>query len=110
VAWIQNNISTKVKTQSDYVTPSIYGVDCDGPEPTYAALDSLVSTFATMFPNAQVGIGEFGVQGNASILSYYMSYTNTNPRYIFAGLYWYGRQDLVPKATPLWNLFSSLMN
>ena len=109
VAWIQNKISTKVKTQSDYVMPSIYGFDCDGPEPNYSELDKMVSTFATMFPNAKVGIGEYGKQGSASIMSYYLNYNNANPRYIFAGLYWYGAQDLVPSTKPLWSTFSKAM-
>ncbi len=109
VAWIQKNISSAVKTESDYVTPSIYGMDCDGPEPAYADLDSIVQTFADMFPNALVGIGEYGKAGDATIMKYYMGYTNTNPRYIFAGLYWYGAQDLVPKTKPLWTVFTAAM-
>ena len=106
VAWIQKNISAAVKTESDYVMPSIYGSDCDGPEPTYADLDAMVQTFATMFPNAQVGIGEYGKQGSVTILQYYLGYNNANPRYIFAGLYWYGAQDLIPKTKPMWPVFA----
>lgn len=109
VAWIQKNISNKVKTQSDYVMPSVYGFDCDGPEPSYADLDKMVQTFSTMFPNAKVGIGEYGKKGNSSILSYYLNYTNPNPRYIFAGLYWYGKQDLVPSTKALWSIFRAAM-
>jgi hypothetical protein len=106
VAWIQKNISAAVKAESDYVMPSIYGSDCDGPEPTYAELDAMVQTFATMFPNAQVGIGEYGKQGSVTILQYYLGYNNSNPRYIFAGLYWYGAQDLIPKTKPMWPVFA----
>ena len=109
VAWIEKNISTAVKTETDFVAPSIYGSDCDGPEPTYADLDAVVQTFAAMFPNAQVGIGEYGKQGDVTILSYYLGYNNPNPRYIFAGLYWYGAQDLVPKSKPMWSTFAGAM-
>ncbi len=109
VAWIAKNISAAVKTESDYVTPSIYGFDCDGPEPAYAELDAMVQTFAAMFPNAQVGIGEYGKQGDATILKYYLGYPNPNPRYVFAGLYWYGKQDFVPKTQPLWGIFAAGM-
>ena len=109
VPWIAQHISAKVKTQSDYVMPSVYGADCDGPEPSYTELDAMVETFATMFPNAQVGIGEFGKQGDGAILAYYLKYANPNPRFIFAGLYWYGAQDLLPKTKPLWLVFSTLM-
>ncbi len=109
VAWIRDHISDKVKTQSDYVMPSVYGYDCDGPEPSYAELDAMVATLADMFPHAAIGIGEFGKQGDAAILQHYLAYSNANPRYIFAGLYWYGAQDLVPKSAPLWTVFRSLM-
>lgn len=109
VAWTQKNISDKVKTQSDYVMPSVYGFDCDGPEPSYAELNNMVSTFATMFPNAKVGIGEYGKKGSAPIMSHYLNYTNSNPRYMFAGLYWYGKQDLVPSTKPLWTVFKTAM-
>lgn len=109
VDWIRDHISDKVKTQSDYVMPSVYGYDCDGPEPGYPELDAMVATFAAMFPNALVGIGEYGKQGDVAILEHYLKYTSANPRYIFAGLYWYGAQDLVPKNRPLWNAFSASM-
>lgn len=109
VAWTRDHISTKVKTLSDYVMPSIYGVDCDGPEPSYPELDDMVATFAEMFPNAQVGIGEFGKRGDAAVLQYYLNYRNANRRYIFGGLYWFGAQDLVPKSKPLWQVFSAHM-
>ena len=69
----------------------------------------MVQTFADMFPNAQVGIGEYGKPGDAAVLKYFLGYTNANPRYIFAGLYWYGKQDLVPKTKTLWTVFSSSM-
>ena len=89
--------------------PSIYGSDCDGPEPSYAELDAIIASMTALFPHALVGIGEYGKQGNTAILQYYMSYQNASPRYIFAGLYWYGTQDLVPKSQPLWQVFASLM-
>jgi hypothetical protein len=109
VPWIAAHISDMVKTQSDYVMPSVYGSDCEGPEPSYAELDKMVDTFAAMFPHAQVGIGEFGKQGDATVLAYYLHYASPNPRFIFAGLYWFGRQDLTPKSKPLWQAFSQLM-
>ncbi len=109
VAWVRDHISSAVMTQSDYVMPSIYGYECDGPEPSYAELDGIVATLADLFPNAQVGIGEFGKQGDAAILAHYLNYRNANPRFILGGLYWYGAQDLVPKSQPLWSVFSALM-
>ena len=109
LAWLTAHVSAKVRTGSDYVMPSIYGSDCDGPEPSYAELDAIIASMTALFPHALVGIGEYGKQGNTAILQYYMSYQNASPRYIFAGLYWYGTQDLVPKSQPLWQVFASLM-
>ena len=109
VAWVWDHISAAVMTRSDYVMPSFYCYECDGPEPSYAELDGIVATFADLFPNAQIGIGEFGKQGDAAILAHYLNYRNANPRFILGGLYWYGAQDLVPKSQPLWSVFSALM-
>ena len=112
IAWTQKNISQKVKVGSDYVAVSIYGEDCSGPEPTYADLDSMMSTFAAMFPNASVGVGEYGsakAQNKDRVLRYYLQYRNSNPRYFFFGGYWYGLQDFVPKSNSLWTTFSSAM-
>jgi len=102
-AWTQKNISSYVKNNTDYVMISIYGMDCDGPEPTYAQMDSEIAYFKAIFPSAVVGIGEYGAkksEDKEKIMQYYLKY----PQLGFGG-YWYGFQDLVPKTKTLWKTF-----
>lgn len=109
VAWTQSKISQTVKLGTDYVMTSIYGMDCEGPEPTYPQIESMLTTFATMFPNSKVGIGEYGAEkaiDKERIMKYYLNFRSTNPRFIFFGGYWYGYQDLVPMTKPLWSIFN----
>lgn len=98
--WHNNNLTAFLKSVT-FATLSVYGCDCDGPEPTYAVLDAELKKLQKLFPLSVVGIGEFGKKGSASVLKHYMDY----PRKGF-GLYWYGRQDLVPKTKPLFKVFS----
>jgi hypothetical protein len=58
--WTDQQISTKLKQGTDLVAVSIYGMDCTGNEPSYAELDAMFSRLSTIFPNAQLGIGEYG--------------------------------------------------
>lgn len=110
LTWIKTKLSPFVELNTDFVTTSIYGMDCnDGPEPSYAELDSMVDELAIEFPNALIGIGEYGAKRPADkerILRYYLGYRSPNPRYFFFGGYWYGAEDLVPKGSPLWNVFT----
>lgn len=113
IAWTQKNISAYVKSNTDYVMTSIYGMDCDGAEPAYSELDSLVTTFVGMFPNAQVGIGEYGAAKAASklvVMQHYLAYQNSNSHYLFFGGYWYGYQDLLDTNNVLWKTFAAAMN
>lgn len=112
LAWTEKNISDKVKTGADLVAVSIYGTDCAGPEPTYAELDSMFVRLASMFPDAQLGIGEYGAKAASDkerVLRYYLDYSNPAPRYVFWGGYWYGHQDFVPATKPLWKVFADAM-
>lgn len=88
--WTRKNISTFVKTETDYVALSIYGFDCDGGEPSHTNIDSELDRFRVLFPSANVMVGEYGKQGSVSVLKHYRDY----PR-VGAGLYWHGSQDII---------------
>jgi hypothetical protein len=112
LAWVHDKLSPYVKQNTDYVTTSVYGHDCKGnpSEPGYAELDKMVATLSAEFPNALVGVGEYGTpkaSDKAAIMRHYLEYRNANPRYFFFGGYWYGSDDLVPKTNPLWSVFIS---
>lgn len=108
--WTQQNISTYVKQNTDYVAVSVYGMDCEGsPEPSHAQLDKELDFFKVLFPNAHIGIGEYGADAareriynikREDVMLHYLTY----PRTGFGG-YWYGAQHLVPKDSYMWNLF-----
>jgi hypothetical protein len=112
IGWTRDHISDKLKQGMDFVTVSIYGVDCTGVEPSYAELDAMFQAFGAMFPNAKLGIGEYGAKDAGDkrrVLEYYLDYPASDPRYIFWGGYWYGRQDFVPVTQPLWQVFADAM-
>jgi hypothetical protein len=112
LAWTEKNISDKVKMGTDLVAVSVYGTDCEGPEPSYADLDAMFQRLASMFPNAKLGVGEYGAKSQSDkerVLRYYLDYSNASPRYVFWGGYWYGHQDFVPATEPLWKVFADAM-
>lgn len=87
--WAVKNISAYVKAETDYVALSVYGYDCDGPEPTYNKLNSELDRLQLLFPKSIVMVGEYGKQGSMSIARHYLSY----PRLGFGG-YWFGYQAI----------------
>lgn len=113
--WISNNISTKVKQGSDYSLISIYGKDCDGPEPTPSELQAIYITMASLFPNAMLGVGEMGGSESATsaerekVIRYYY----TLPRIHFRDLgfygYWFFKEDMVPNTKPLWSVMNQVL-
>jgi len=88
--WGFENVTDFIKSQTDIATLSVYGFDCDGPEPSYNQLDTELSRLQSMFPESLVSIGEYGAQSNRKVLAHYRDYSNKG-----LGLYWFGYQDLL---------------
>lgn len=110
LAWTRQKISSKLKQGADLVAVSIYGTDCTGGEPSYAEMNAMFDQLGEIFPNADLGIGEYGAAKAADkerVLRYFLDYSSPHPRYVFWGGYWYGRQDFVPSTQPLFSVFSS---
>lgn len=108
--WLAKNVSDKVKTGADYVLVSVYGMDCDGPEPTAAEITAFYQELGVMFPNAKLGLGEIGAGEKATLaqrqsaLQYYLALPKLHPRDIgFLG-YWWFKQDMVPRTKPSWTV------
>lgn len=89
-AWLKKNFTQYLKDNSDMVLISVYGYDCDGPEPSYATLDNEIAAVREIFPKSIVAIGEYGKQGDAKIMRHYLDYPSVGP-----GLFWFGYQDIV---------------
>ncbi len=108
VSWIRKNISAKVKQETDFVLTSVYGKDCEDPEPTFEQVFTFQSELGAIFPNAALGLGEIGGSESASqaqraaVIRYYYAMPKTHMRDIGFGGYWFYRQDMVPYTKPLW--------
>lgn len=113
--WLAKNVSNKVKAGADYVLVSVYGMDCDGPEPTATEITAFYQQLGVMFPNAKLGLGEIGAGEKATLvqreaaLKYYLLLPKLHPRDIgFLG-YWWFKQDMVPKAKSSWSVLADGM-
>lgn len=100
-AWSKKNLTKFLKENVTHASLSVYGYDCDGPEPTYQVLDTNLKNLQLLFPASIVMIGEFGKQGSESVMKHYLKYPKKG-----WGIYWFGRQDLVPMTNPLFKVFT----
>lgn len=112
-AWTNANIPARMKTGLDYVWVSYYEDDCFGLQPNW---QDVFSRLALMFPNSKLGIGEMGTLDPArkqEMLAKYYKLSKpgaiTAPRFVGGYFYWYYRQDMVPKTSPLWTFFRDLL-
>jgi len=101
--WVNNNISSDMKNNINYVFVSYYEDDCNNLQPNWQRVfDSL----HVIFPNSMLGIGECGTNNDLRKKDYmYRYYTMrvTTPGFIGGYFWWYYRQDCVPWNTkPLW--------
>lgn len=99
--WCNRNLTEKIRSGTYYATLSVYGFDCEGPEPTYQELDKQLDILKHLFPYSQVMIGEFGKAGSTAVMKHYVNY----PRLGFGG-YWHGSQDLAKVGSSIWKVFN----
>lgn len=109
---------------------SIYETACDPPQhPTAAQVGAMLAALGTIFPRAQLGIGEVGAQGVADGLPadpalaekrriaarYYGMQpalaARLGPRFVGGYFWWYYAQDAVPRTRvqSLWPTLDALM-
>jgi hypothetical protein len=88
---------------------------CEGWEPSADQMRRIYSKLGSMFPNAALGVGEFGGSENATpderarILRHYLQLPKLHERDVFFGGYWFFHEDMVPAGTMLWNVLAQHM-
>ena len=105
--WAQNNVSSAMKQNLDYVWISYYEDDCNGLQPNWPAVFQKLSA---MFPNSKIGFGEVGTINSNLKAEYINRYYNMNitaKNYVGGHFWWYFMQDMVPYTKPLWNTLNT---
>lgn len=112
--WLKKNMTAKLKS-SDYVLVSVYGWDCDGPEPTKAEITDFYTELGVMFPNAMLGIGEMGgsekysVAKRAATIPYYYNMPKLHPRDVGFNGFWFFTPDAVPYTKSTWTKLNEVL-
>ena len=118
--WLQANIPERVRTGVAYVFISVYEADCSQPNIPAATWNTAFDALGALFPNAKLGFGEVGIGAKdgkelgtdaekAAYLTRYYTMAVTHPRYVIGGFWWFGRQDMVPAGTPVWQALAAVM-
>ncbi len=103
--WVNENVSSDMRSGLDYVFVSYYEDDCNNLQPDWQVVfDSLY----VLFPNSKLGIGECGTtiaNKKEKYINKYYKMNITTQNYIGGYFWWYYRQDCVPWRTkPLWGV------
>ena len=115
-AWVNANIPARMKTGLDYVLVSYYELDYGGFKPDW---QQMVSQLAAIFPNARLGVSEFGWSNTKApdavikdiVTRYYAVHPNV-PNWVGGGFYWEFAIDMVPydpASGSLWNTINTAM-
>jgi hypothetical protein len=115
-AWASANIPDRMKTGLDYVLVSYYEVDCHGHTPDW---QDVFSRLATIFPNSQLGISEFGWSNSRpskrvieSLIQRTYTVHPDVPGWVGGGFYWEFAIDMVPydpASGSLWSTINTAM-
>lgn len=108
--WIDANFPAghRVRSGVDYVLVSYYEDQNAGHQLTQQEIDTIFHGLAQRFPNAKVGLGEFGWGGKipasdavrADLIARMLAMRSTEPAFVGGGFYWHFRQTMSPKAKP----------
>jgi hypothetical protein len=114
--WADTNIPARMKAGLDYLLVSYYEVDCRGYKPDW---QQLFSQLATMFPNAKLGISEFGWSDKRistptieDLLQKHYAIHPSVSNWAGGGFYWEFAIDMVPydpASGSLWNTINTAM-
>ena len=103
--WVNENISSEMRSGLDYVFVSYYEDDCNNYQPNW---QQVFDSLHVLFPNSNLGIGECGTNianRKEEYINRYYKMHITTPRYIGGYFWWYYRQDCVPwTSKPLWGV------
>jgi hypothetical protein len=114
VTWAQKNFASlpDMAQGLNKVLVSYYEVDNENVRPTLAQWSSIFQGLRSVFPNAALGFGEFGLSNPAtsstlakaqSIMTYYYGLRPAVFNWWGGGFWWYSGEDLVPDSKPLFS-------
>jgi len=126
MTWVKANVPANMLNGMDYVLISYYHSDCTaGKDPTSATWGHFFTAVQNMFPNAQVGFGEWGYSCNKSSCKYPSVTKRTNlinqgysldptsmpfsNNWVSGVLYWEFNDDAVPDTAQFWSLINTDM-
>lgn len=130
IPWVQNNFAAlgDMADGLTYVFVSYYETDNRGIRPTVPQWSQLFTQLHAIFPNAELGFGEVGMDcpvgapgrrcnGETlarakSILRYYYTMTPTLPagaQWALGGFWWYAAEDFEPTTKPLYGYFRNVV-
>ncbi|HEY5534815.1 MAG TPA: T9SS type A sorting domain-containing protein [Ignavibacteria bacterium] len=107
--WVNENISTTMKNNLDYVLVSYYEDGCNNLQPNW---QQVFDSLHAIFPNSKLGIGECGTttaNKKATYINRYYRMNITTPKYVGGYFWWYYKQDCVPNTTSLWTVLNSAL-
>jgi hypothetical protein len=130
IPWAQNNFAalSDMADSLTYVFISYYETDNRGIRPTVQQWSQLFTQLHAIFPNAELGFGEVGMDCPVgshrlkcrrqtlalaeSIVQYYYTMTPALPpgtQWALGGFWWYAAEDFEPTSKPLYGYFQNLV-
>ena len=122
IAWAAANVPAEMLNGMDYVLISYYNTDCPwGIDPTTATWGNFYTAVQNLFPNAQIGFGEWGYSGSTAPTAaaetalidqgYGLEPVGLphSDRWASGVFYWEFNNDAVPITAPYWSLFNTDM-
>ena len=126
IAWVKANVPANMLNGMDYVWISYYHSDCTGGTgPVPATWGNFFTAVQNMFPNGQIGFGEWGYSCSKSTCKYPTVAKRTslinqgyslNPtgmpfsgNWVSGVLYWEFNDDAVPDTAQFWSLINTDM-
>jgi hypothetical protein len=112
IAFSQKYVPAAVRTGLDYVLLSYYEGDCERIRPSVTTWTAYFARLHTLYPHAQLGFGEIGMDTPAttatlgtarSLMNYYYGLDINLPYYVGGYFWWYYYQDCLPLTKPLWS-------
>jgi hypothetical protein len=117
LAFSRKYVPASVRNGLDYVLLSYYEDDCNNIRPSAATWTAYFQQLHVLYPNAQLGFGEVGLNKPAtaknlpaaeSLMSYYYGLTISLPYYAGGYFWWNFKEDGLPYATkPLYGVLGN---
>ncbi len=111
--WVKAKVPANMRQGLDWVTVSYYEDDCEGRIVPLSEWTAVFQELHTLFPNATLLMGEVGTEHatrkETVMRRYYGDMRLPEvPQFKGGFFWWYGKQDIVPRTKPLWDVLNQL--